>query len=76
MYIRNIRPNKSVQSDMPSIQFVKLSAKMIAPNLCKLFKKCVEYGVFPSHLNMLKWYQFTSLVKNEDNNYIIITSHV
>ena len=56
MYIRNMRPNKSVRSDVPSIRFVKLSAKVIAPYLCKLFNKCVEYGV-------LKWYQFSSLVK-------------
>ena len=50
MYIRNMLPNKSVQSDMPSIQFVKLSAKVIAPYLCKLLSKCVEYGVFPELL--------------------------
>ena len=37
MYIRNIRPNKSMLSDVLSIQFVKLSGKVIAPYLCELF---------------------------------------
>ena len=32
MYIRNIRPNKSMRSDVLSIQFVKLSAKVICVN--------------------------------------------
>ena len=50
MYIRNMRPNKSVRTDVPSIQFVKLSAKVIAPYLCKLFKKCLEYDVFAESL--------------------------
>ena len=50
MYIRNTRPNKSVCSDVLSIQFVKPSEKVIAPYLSKLFNKCVEY-----RLNMLKW---------------------
>ena len=50
MYIRNMRPNKSVRSDVPSIRFVKLRAKVITLYLCKLFKKCIEYGVFPESL--------------------------
>ena len=40
-----LRPNKSVGSDVPRIRFTKLS-KVIATYLCKLFNKCVEYGVF------------------------------
>ena len=42
-----MNPNKSERSDVPSIRFVKLSAKIISPYLLKLYKKCVEYGVFP-----------------------------
>ena len=45
-----MRPNKSLQSDVPSTRFVKLSAKVVALHLCKLFNKCVEYGVFPDSL--------------------------
>ena len=40
----NMKPNISVPSDVLSIQFVKLSAKLIAPYICKLFNKCVEQG--------------------------------
>ena len=36
-----------MQSNVQSIRFVKLSAKVIAPYLCKLFNKCIEYGMFP-----------------------------
>ena len=43
MYIENMRQNKSVCSDVLSIRFVKLSAKVIAPYLCELFIKCVEH---------------------------------
>ena len=50
MYIKSMKPNKSVRSDVPSIRFVKLSSKLIAPYLCELFNKCVEYGVFPESL--------------------------
>ena len=46
-YIKTMNPNKSVRSDVPSIRFVKLSAKIISPYLSKLYNKCVEYGVFP-----------------------------
>ena len=63
-------PNKSVRSDMPSIQFVKLSAKVIAPYLCKLLSKCVEYGVFPEllkHAEVVPIYK--SGKKSDINNY-------
>ena len=42
-----MKDNKSVRSDVPIIQFVKLSAKIIDPYLYKLFNECVEFGVFP-----------------------------
>ena len=56
MYIRNMRTNKRVRSDVSSIRFVKVSAKVIAPYLSELFNKCVEglYGVFPELLNYAK----------------------
>ena len=49
-YIKKMNPNKSVRSDVPSIRFVKVSAKIISPYLSKLYNKCVEYGVFPESL--------------------------
>ena len=42
-----MNPNKSVCSDVPSIRFVELSAKIISPYLSKLYNKYVEHGVFP-----------------------------
>ena len=45
MYIGNMRSNQCVGSDMSSIQLVKLSSKVIASYLCKLFNKCVEYDI-------------------------------
>ena len=50
-YIKTMNPNKSVRSDVPSVRFVKLSAKIVSLYLSKLYNKCVEYGVFP---NLLK----------------------
>ena len=50
MYIRNMRPYKSVQFVVPSIRFVKVGVKVISSYLCKQFNKCVEYGVFPEFL--------------------------
>ena len=37
MYIGNMRPNQCVGSDVSSIQLVKLSSKVIASYICKLF---------------------------------------
>ena len=41
-----MKANKSVCSDVPTIHFVKLSPKIIAPYLSKLFDKCVEFSLF------------------------------
>ena len=49
-----MNPNKSVRSDVPSIRFVKLSAKIISPYLSMLYNSCVEYGVFPNSLKHAK----------------------
>ena len=61
MYIKSMKPNKSVRSDVPSIRFVKLSSKLIAPYLCELFNKCVEYGVFPE---LLKYAEVVPIYKS------------
>ena len=39
-----------MHSDVPSIRFVKLSAKTVSPYLSNLYNKCVEYGMFPGPL--------------------------
>ena len=53
-YIKTMNPNISVHSDVPSICFVKLRAKIISPYLSKLYNKCVEYGVFPKSLKFVE----------------------
>ena len=45
-----MNPNKSVRYDVPSIRFVKLSAKIISPYLDEMYNKWVECGVFPETL--------------------------
>ena len=40
-YTKTMNLDKSVRSDVPSICFVKLSAKIISPYLSKLYNKCV-----------------------------------
>ena len=55
-----MNPNKSVCSDVPSIRFVELSAKIISPYLSILYN-CVEYGVFP---NSLKHAEVVPVYKN------------
>ena len=45
-----MNPNKSVLSDVPSIRFMKLSAKIISSYLSTLYNNCVEYGVFPNSI--------------------------
>ena len=45
-YIKTMNPNGSVLSDISSVHFVKLSAKIISPYFSKLYNKCVEYGRF------------------------------
>ena len=53
-YTKTTSPNKSVHSvDVPSICYVKLSAKIVYPYLSKLYNKCVECGVFPESLSNL-----------------------
>ena len=42
-----MNPNNSVRSEVPSICFVKLTAKIISLYFSKLYNKCVECGVFP-----------------------------
>ena len=70
MYIKSMKPNKSVRSDVPSIRFVKLSSKVIAPYLCELFNKCVEYGVFPESLKYAEVVPiYKSGKKCDVNNY-------
>ena len=39
-----------MHSDVPSIRFVKLSAKIVSPYLSILYNKCVEYGMSPGPL--------------------------
>ena len=69
-YIKSMNPNKSVRSDVPSIRFVKLSAKIIAPYLAKLYNKCVEYGVFPESLKYAEVVPiYKTGKKNDVNNY-------
>ena len=50
-------------SDVRSIRFVKLNAKTIASYLAKLYRKCVESGVFPESLKYAEGSQFIKLVK-------------
>ena len=69
-YIKKMNPNKSVRSDVPSIRFVKLSAKIISPYLAKLYNKCVEYGVFPESLKYAEVVPiYKTGKKNDVNNY-------
>ena len=69
-YIKSMNPNKSVRSDVPSIRFVKLSAKIISPYLSKLYNKCVEYGVFPESLKYAEVVPiYKNGKKNDVNNY-------
>ena len=69
-YIKTMNPNKSVRSDVPSIRFVKLSAKIISPYLSKLYNKFVEYGVFPESLKFAEVIPiYKSGKKNDKNNY-------
>ena len=60
---------KSVRSDVPSICFVKLSAKVIFLYLSILYNNCVEYGVFP---NSLKHAEVVPIYKNGKNMMKII----
>ena len=69
-YIKNMNPNKSVRSDVPRIRFVKLSARIISPYLSKLYKKSVEYGVFPESLKFAEVVPiYKNGKKNDVNNY-------
>ena len=68
-YIKKMNPNKSVRSDVPSIRFVKLSAKIISPYLSKLYNKCVECGVFPE---TLKHAEVVPIYKNGKKMMLII----
>ena len=55
-------------TDVLSIVFTKLSAKVIATYLCKLFNKCVEYGVFTlKYAKVAPIYKFGK--KSDVNNY-------
>ena len=54
-----------MRSDVPSIRFVKLSAKIISPYLSKLYNKCVECGVFPE---TLKHAEVVPIYKNGKKN--------
>ena len=65
-----MNPNKSVRSDVHSIRFVKLSAKIISPYLSKLYNKSVEYGVFPESLKYAEVVPtYKNGKKNNVNNY-------
>ena len=66
-----MNPNKSVRSNVPSIHFVKLSAKIISPYLSKLYKKSVKYGVFPESL---KYAEVVPIYKNGKKNDVTIIS--
>ena len=69
-YIKTMNTIKSVRSDVPSICFVKFSAKIISPYLSKLYKKCVKYGVFPELLKFAEVIPiYKSGFKNEINKY-------
>ena len=48
-------------SDVQIIRLVKLSAKVIAPYLCELFNKCVEYILF---LELLKYAEVEPIYKS------------
>ena len=51
-YIKTMNPNKSMRSDVSSIRFVKLSSKIISPNLSKLYKNVSNKMCFLSRLNL------------------------
>ena len=64
-----MNPNKTVRFDVPSIRFVKLSAKVIDLYLAKLYNKVVEYGVFPEFLKYDEVVPIYKTNKKNVNNY-------
>ncbi len=49
-YILSLDHTKSTKSSCPAIKFLKLSASIISPFLCKIFNKCIRKGCFPKSL--------------------------
>ena len=65
-----MNPIKIVRSDVPSIRFVKVSAKVIAPYLTKLYNKCIEYCVFSESHKYAEVVPIYKTDKKKDvNNY-------
>ena len=58
--MKNMKAIKRVYSKVPSIQFVKLSTKIISPYLSKLLNNCVKFDVSPESL---KYSEVVSICK-------------
>ena len=69
-YIDSMNKNKSSRSDIPNIQFIKLSVDIIAPVISNIFNHCILKGVFPESLKIAEVIPiFKSGSKSDINNY-------
>ena len=51
-YINSLDCNKSSRSDLPKIQFLKLSVEIIAPFINQLFNQCISQNTFPTSFKL------------------------
>ena len=69
-YISELNSNKATKSDCPPTKYIKLSSKIIAPIIAKIFNQCIEEGVFPDNLKIAEVIPiFKKGIKTDPSNY-------
>ena len=66
-YINNLNSKKSIPKHSTPIKIIKLSCKIIAPFLTKIFNTCIFQGIFP---DKLKYAQVTPIYKQGDKTKV------
>ena len=69
-YINSLDSNKSSRSDLPRIQFLQLSAEIIAPTITELFNQCIAQNTFPTSFKLAEIIPIHKTGSKSDvNNY-------
>ena len=51
-YISSLDIHKSSRSDLPRIQFLKMSVEIIAPLITLIFNQCINQDIFPTSFKL------------------------
>ena len=69
-YINSLNNNKSSRSDLPRIQFLQISAEIIAPTITELFNQCIAQSIFPTSFKLAEIIPIHKTgAKSDMNNY-------